>query len=354
MISQFLLRSNFAGLVVLAMLSAQPPAGAADTSAAVARPKSPPTAVWARNQGFLQLRLSPDGKHLAAHLHDADGAGVAVLSLPDMKKVGGFRIEPGRALVDVEWSGNEFLVAALGTDVGPIESPAATGELISFRYDGREPMYVLGDKRRGQKGHQAVWAWIVDPLHDDPLHVLVITKRYDKARSEQSLQKLNIRTSHLVELAMAPTYGSADFVLDASHQVRYVNVNLETDLFRRQTWRREADGSWTPLSSENGLDAKPIALSRDGASLYRMTNRNGGPWCLDRVELVSNKAESLACNPRVDVLDTIAAFDNSREPIAALLEPGRSELRVFATGHPHRELFQLAVDAFPGKRVTVN
>lgn len=340
--------------LLIALLLPMAPARAADAPPTTKPPVAAPTALWARDPGFRELRLSPDGRHLAARIHDADGAGVVVLTLPELKPVGGVKLERDEAIVDFVWSGNEYLVAELGTYVGPIEQSVATGELISFRHDGAELMYVLGHKRAGGRNHSAVLGTLVDPLHDDPLHVLVVTQRYDKARSEQTLQKLNIRTSKLTELAVAPGHGHARFVRDAAGEVRYVTVDRDDAVFVRDIWQREADGGWTPWQDEGaGIDAQPIALSRDGTQLYRHVSRNRGPWCLDRVELASGKVESLACHDRAEVLDLVHAFDGSREPIAAVLEPGRSETRVFASGHPHRELLQLAIGAFPGKRVSV-
>jgi dipeptidyl aminopeptidase/acylaminoacyl peptidase len=346
-------RQTGACVLAATALLASIAATAAEPAPAAAKAASPPTALWARDPGIRELKLAPDGKRLAARVHDPDGAGVIMFSLPGLAVLGVMRMERGRAIVDFHWSGNDLLVAELGSDTGPAESPARTGELISFRYDGSEPMYVLGKHRRGSDHYQPVWGTLVDPLPADPLHVLVITERYDKARSEQSLQKLNIRTGHLVEQAMAPAHGAARFVLDAKRQVRYVNVALEGEIHARGTWRREADGSWSPQTSTDGLDTIPIALGRDGETLYRYVSRKGGPWCLDRIAPAADAAESLACHDAVEVLDTIEAFDGSGEPIAAVLEPGRSEVRVFASGHPHRELLKLAVDAFPGKRVTV-
>lgn len=339
-------------LTVIALLAAS--AGAvADSAPAPAKAASPPTALWARDPGIREVKLSPDGRHLAARIHDPEGAGVVVLGLPGLARVGALRMERGQAIVDFHWSGDELLVAELGTDVGPAESPARTGELISFRLDGSEPMYVLGERLRGSQHFQPVWGTVVDPLPAEPLHVLVLTERYDKARAEQSLQRLNIRTGHLVEQALAPAHGEARFVLDARRQVRYVNIALEGETFARGTWRREADGRWSPQAATPGLDAVPIALGRDGETLYRYVSRSGGPWCLDRVAPGAETAERLACHDTAEVLGTVEAFDGSGEPIAALLEPGHSELRVFASGHPHRELLGLAVEAFPGKRVTV-
>lgn len=344
---------SLAATVLLAAFLHPTRGAAADAGAPASKSLSSSTANWARDPGFRELKLSPDGKHLAARIHDVDGAGVVVLSLPGLKPVGGLRLEPGKGLADFIWSSDEYLVAELATEVGPIESAAATGELVSFRYDGRDRKYIIGHERTGASNYRAVWATLVDPLRDDPNHVLVVTGRYDKARAELSLQRLNIHTSQLYELAMAPIYGDTTFVLDAQRQVRYVHVVPDGATFTQQTWKRESDGQWTALKNVAGVDAKPIALSVDGKALYRITSRDQGPWCMDRVELATDAVEVLACDARAAVLGPIWSFDGSLEPIAAVLEPGRSETRIFPTGHPHRELLKLATDAFPGKQVLV-
>lgn len=336
------------GLLALSALLAPPAIDAADPAPAAVSPKSPPTSIWARNEGIRDLKLSPDGKRIAVRYHDPEGARVAILSVPDLKPLGAIRLDRWKSIVDVHWMSNDQLVAEIGREVGPVESAAPTGELFAFSYTGKNAELLSVDRQR------AIYATIVDPLPaGSPGNILIMTERYDRARSYQSLQRFTPASGRLVELAMAPEYGASHFVLDAKGEVRYVTVHLEGAIFKAKSWRREADGVWTPVPQPTGLTVRPAALSKDGSLLYRLTNRDGGPWCLDRQTLATGAVESLVCNPMYSISNLVLAFDGSDEPIAAVLEPGRSETRVFASGHPDRELLTEVLDAFPGKRVGV-
>lgn len=331
--------------IALAMLLSSRAAPAADAPPIKAQQSSPPTSVWARDPGIRDLKLSPDGTRIAVRYHDPEGARVAMFSVPDLKLLGAIRLDLYKSIVDVHWSGPDRLVAEIGVQAGPIEAAAATGDLFSFRYDGSSA-YMLGVDARS-----AVYASIADPLPNDPENILLVTGRTDRARSYQTLQRFNIRSDHMTELAVAPEYGTPKFLRDAEGKVRYVNVRLESSIFKEKSWRRELDGTWTPMPEEPGATVLPVALSKDGRVLYRYVSRNGGPWCVDRQTLATGVVESLSCDPIHAAGALIRAFDGSREPIAVVTEPGRSETVVFPSGHPDRELLKLALDAFPNKRV---
>ncbi len=333
------------GLLTLSALLVPPAIDAADPAPPAA---SPPTSIWARDPGIRDLKLSPDGKRIAVRYHDPEGARVITLSVPDLKLLGTIRLDRWKSIVDVHWISNDRLVAEIGKEVGPVESAVPTGDLFAFSYTGKNAEMLGVDSR------QPVYATIVDPLPAGGLgNILIMTERYDRARSYQSLQRFALASGRLHELAMAPEYGAAEFVLDAKDEVRYVTVDLDGSIFKARSWRRTPDGSWAPMPEQPGLTVRPAALSKDGSLLYRLTSRDGGPWCLDRQTLATGAVESLVCDPAHSVLHLVPAFDRSREPIAAILEPGRAETRVFTSGHPDRELFAEVLEAFPGKRVIV-
>ncbi|HEY8327445.1 MAG TPA: hypothetical protein VIO59_03210 [Rhodanobacter sp.] len=98
-----------------------------------------PVEDFARHAQLSMPRLSPDGRHLAVNMNDTDGDShaLAVYDVADMSKpVSLLRLPKYELAVGITWVDNTRLVVEKGKQLGSIDKPVATGEVIATDFDG--------------------------------------------------------------------------------------------------------------------------------------------------------------------------------------------------------------------------
>lgn len=321
-----------------------------------------PLEAFAKKNVFTALKLSPDGTMVAALVPGARAGAIAVLSVPELKAVGGVRLTGDQQFVRVWWAGDKRLVAELGFRDGPLDPLSSTGDIVTFDATGRDLRYVIGQQgidgkigsRLGKKTLKRVWATVIDPLIDDPNHVIISSREINTGEDSKAVvSRLDLRTSKLETLAVAPAAGFADFLLDRQGQVRFVSVSAGP--FQYKTWKRDVgQEEWQPLEKEGEFaKAEPVAFAEDGKSVFLASRHFGDRSCLVRQMLDTGALTKVACHEAADLDHTIDAFAIGGEPIAAVFEAGKPETRLLDTGHPNIELLKLLQAAFPGKQIRV-
>ena len=228
--------------------------------------------------------------------------------------------------------------------------------------NGSNLRYLLGQSgsdirlgsRLGRRTHGEVFAHVVDPLIDQPNHVIVATESIGAGEHARAvLAKLDLRNSRLDELAVAPIAGAARFVVDRQGRPRFVAVQV--DAFSVRTWRRDEDGKdWIAIEAPGrNARAAPLALSEDGQTVFLDSREFGPRSCLVRQPLAGGSAEKLACHDQVDLDGVITGFAHGGEPIAAVFEADRPQIVPLATGHHDLELLAMLREAFAGKALTI-
>lgn len=332
-------------------------------SAPLALAAEPPSVEsFAKKLPFSDLKLSPDGSKLAALVTVARSGAIVMLSVPELKQIGGIRLDGEQQFVAYLWASDSQLVAELGRREGPLAPIASTGELVAFNADGSNLRYLLGQggtdvklgSRLGSKTKKRAFAHVLDPLIDDPDHVIVGTREINTGEYSKAVaSRLNLKTSRLEELATAPVAGSASFLLDRDGQPRYVSVDV--DSFASRTWHRApGQKEWQPLEKAGEFSKSlPLAFAEDGKSVFLRSRAFGSRSCLVRQTLDTGELAKLACHAQADLDDVMTSFKPNGEPIAAVFQAGKPETVLLDTGHPDAAVLKLLKDAFPGKQVEI-
>ncbi|MCX7060247.1 MAG: prolyl oligopeptidase family serine peptidase [Gammaproteobacteria bacterium] len=339
-------------LLLLALLPAVHPALAGTA----------PLEAFARHGMLRSLALSPDGGKLAALVENGRSGTIVVLSVPGLQRLGGVTLDGDRQFVDFQWASDERIVTELGFREGPLAAIQSTGELAVIDGNGSNLRYLLGQSgsdirlgsRLGRRTHGEVFAHVVDPLIDQPNHVIVATESIGAGEHARAvLAKLDLRNSRLDELAVAPIAGAAHFVVDRQGRPRFVAVQV--DAFIVRTWRRDEDGKdWIAIEAPgSNARAVPLALSEDGQAVFLESREFGPRSCLVRQPLAGGSAEKLACHDQVDLDGVITGFAHGGEPIAAVFEADRPQIVPLATGHRDLELLAMLREAFAGKALAI-
>lgn len=211
----------------------------------VARDKPPPVedpalVDFVKPRNFSDVRISPDGKHLAGLYFDGRGQGVIVIDIDTMKakvivlpaKVLGYGGDRFETPSGVHWiDANRVAVNFYGRDSQLFEIDGTPGRRLWAHH------YLM---YRDADGKQTDWAMVL--------------RDYDR----QQFARLNIATGEHQDFALGLPGRLEDWAYDAQGEIRVAST-LDTSFWsaksRVTTWYRSGPGAkWQEIDSRSVLD----------------------------------------------------------------------------------------------------
>lgn len=327
------MRLFFSSAALWASVVAMYGAGISSASAAQApvpslAPGRIPAAYFARFPTYEAVRLSPDGRYLAASARVGEEFSLLVLSLPDKKLVSGLRFQHDQVVGHIEWTSNERILIAMARQEEADDAPALTGELFAMNADGSGKDYlfgwqgerVIGTRLAGKAVAEDGFAALEDPLPDDPDHALVtvITSTQRTAdgryysRNFTPLYRMDVHTGKRNKIAEPPMRTPHRYFADAAGRVHMV-IGVGDDYYEPRTYWRLGEAAWQPVPviAER---LEPLRVSRDGRRAYFLAGRSGQKclveWLLPKSVADNTKPLDLLCKPALDMATVYFTADD--------------------------------------------
>ncbi|NUO74224.1 MAG: S9 family peptidase, partial [Frateuria sp.] len=127
-----------------------------------------PVEDFARHPQLSMPRLSPDGKYLALRWDDGRQHALMIYRVEDMSKpVSMLRMPKYELPAGITWVSPTRLVVEKGKELGSIDRPAFTGEIIATDVDGKRQDYLYGyesmyGSRSETRGRDRGWGAVDD------------------------------------------------------------------------------------------------------------------------------------------------------------------------------------------------
>lgn len=349
--------------ILLAFVAA-PPAGASD--AAPAAPAAAPTATakaplaletFLRHPTFKDMKISPDGKHLAATVPmDDDKTILAVFSRETMKPTAFLQIREGEHVDRFVWVSDERLVVSAAIKLGMLDAPMPTGELFGVDADGKRTSTLFGFRVNNEttgsnirrKQQEAASAFLLDTLPGDERHVLIVVQPWDNDGSlPREVRRMNVNSGVTQVVTRAPM-PNAWFLTDGEGNVR-VGYGQQND-GNNQVYVRGADGGEWRLfhdQKEAGYEMYPLAFERGNRTMLASRSRDGAADAVVSVDLATG-AQTDVLDLQADPTRLLVGRDR-RYAYALRSDPGLPRLDFLSTGTPEERLARALVSAFPGQ-----
>jgi dipeptidyl aminopeptidase/acylaminoacyl peptidase len=246
----------------------------------------------ARHAQYERVKISPDGKYLAA---TTVVKGKPMLALVDLVNQKGVMIRPreGNQVVNFWWANAHRVLYTEGTTVSGFDRPFSTGEIFAVNADGTAGELLFGYRAGGNYGGTRVQhreperasAEIVAILRNDENHVLIGVTPWDSGADGAftGVYLMDVRDGSKHQVTTAPIR-NASFVVDNHGVVRFA-YGVDSH-FYPQVYYRDADGqAWTVLfqgSLERDVPY-PQVFSRDDSHVYMSCGAAGKvaalcPW----------------------------------------------------------------------------
>ncbi len=234
-----------------------------------------PLADFVRDDQLRDVQISPDGTYLsdARHLKGEDF--LTVRRMSDRKITNVLKLGSRHRVASYWWMGKDRIVAAFSQQSGSLTQPYLTGELVAMDADsasGRAAKYLFGDRAPGGVFSQTVhlaedsqsrYATIIRTLPQDGHKAIVSLNDYSNPLHPDNgeVDRLDVYSGELEQLAAGPLPGSAEFLTDSAGNPRYAVVADEH--LRPLTFFQEAGkDDWKRLDgTSKSAVIEPLAFS---------------------------------------------------------------------------------------------
>lgn len=310
---------------------------------------------------YEEMKISPDGKRLAAMAYVEGRRYLALLNIETMD-VKTIRAAEGNDLAEFWWVAPNRVVYTLGEKVAGIEQPFGTGELYSVNGDGSSNEmlygYRMGSQQTGSRVKKAVAergsARMIDSLRDDDDNILVATVSWDGSGTEGDFAKvtrMDARTGKRSGVIAVAPIRRAAFLTDHAGRVRFAYGD-DTQGKLQVHYRPDDKAKWELVLDErsSGTRAVPVAFSRDNSTVYWDCASSEGPGGLCTWTEKERGLKRIWTNKQVESTLLVRSLDGL-DVVGVRAMPGRPSLDPLVKGDPTIKLIASMLQQFPGDDV---
>lgn len=313
------------------------------SAAHASAPADIPVKEFWRHTEFEQVRISPDGRHLAATVPDGDTRVLAIFTLSPFKMTGVAKFNDKRQVGAFAWVNKDRVAFTMSDQDGALVRPQPRGELLFMRVDGKDKAAYAG----GNRG-----SLLTRTLRDGSDYVIV-TDYLPSQRQEQAdvvLYKVNAKTGKGQKVAFSPV-PNARFVVSTVGEPRVASGiasygESEVHYFdpRDKSWRR------IHAEKESGLVMDPWVMHGDGKRFYAVVEEATGPSSLYLVSPDGSK-ERVARDDVADPVSYVTSLDG-KEVIAVEFNSTQPKRQYLLPEHADAKLLKSLGQSFPGQIVS--
>ena len=296
-----------------------------------------------RHSEFEQIRISPDGKYLAATVPDEDTRALVIFTRKDRKITGVARFTDKRQVGGFTWVNKERVAFTMSDRQGRLVRPLQRGELLFMRADGKDKAAYAGGRRSTQ---------LTTTLRDGGDYVIVTDYLWSGREDEFDtvLYKVNAKTGKGQKLAFSPV-PNASLVVTADGEARVALGQL--GYHKSEVHYYDADDkSWRKIWSEEepGFTMTPWVMHGDGKRFYASMSEKTGPDGLYLVD-PDGKRELVARDDVSDPATVIMSLDD-KDVLGVVFNSTVPKILWLLPDHPDALILKALHKSFPDQWVS--
>lgn len=278
------------------------------------------------------VRISPDGRHLAATSRQEDRMKLVIFDRATLKPIRSFDPEARGAVEVVSWVSDDRLFVMNSRSGGRVEEAFLEPYVAAVNIDG--------------SGKRVFYERVMDVLVDEPDGILLwrCGRRLHDGCASYVQKADNDGRLKGPRLAKAPAPG-ASFMADNVGRVLVAHARGVDD--HQRLWRKSGD-SWILVNdeAESGVESWPFGVSRDGSAVFLQTQQVRGPDIIERMDATTGARTVVMKDDRLDPAYIVWSADG-REPIGAAYGTGLPRARFWDRDDPDARLMRALERAFP-------
>jgi len=298
-----------------------------------------PVETFIAPDAFADIKISPDGKHLAASVPMEDRSLLVMLDASDMSRVGVLGFKAGVYLNEYEWANGRQIVYSVASRQDRLSAPVVVDALNRVNLDGSDSKQLVPATSYG-------WTFpvqLIDGLRDDDDHVLV---RYGLAGvAEISLDKDRTRI-----IKGRSTLDTPRYIVDNAGDIRFVLGHFGRSRLPRLDQR--VGNGWVVLNDEAASDRvwRVLGFSADNRTAYLAVQETEGPDGLYAFDMATRERTRLLSDEHSDPVDVVRSPQDGAV-VAVRYLGSRPQLGYVQPEHPLAREIRKIERAFKGQSV---
>lgn len=322
---------------------------------------------------YYDVKVSPDGKHLAVSLDVEGKRTLAFLSSNDMSYAGGAKLPRLSEVGEFYWANNERIVMTVLKKEAWREEAIFYGELFATNIDGSLADMIYGYRalherkatgagsRFKRKKRLDGSAALIDLLPSDERSILISSTLWTEGTHPSDTQwkgigerlasvyKLDIYNGQInkkrIGGALVP---HSTFLADNNGQLKIsFGKNTNTELYVR------LDEDWQQVpSSSIGENVKPLTINSTGTHLLTLDNYKQENYSLFALDLASGKYSKIDIGDDADI-SNVETVKNGHDVYALLTSEATPRYIMVNLDSVEAQVFNSMLAVFPGKKVKI-
>ncbi|MBL4674549.1 MAG: S9 family peptidase [Arenicella sp.] len=256
-----------------------------ETLIAQTAPSEIPLLDFVKRSDYLDIKISPDGKHAAARIRENDAVYMFFTRLSDGELIGGVRPGSENEVASMHWASNKRIIYTFAEKRSGYDAAIPTGELFGTDIDNKSNKMLAGfrasDRKVGSKMVSKKDAYathqLLHVLPNDKKNVLIIEYPwsqssggwYDRREKFPVVSKMNVVTGRKTRSETIPYRGARVFANNDG--VVTLATWSDDSVSRKAVYRESKDQPWEDISSS--LDTEnssltPVSINKDGSKIY--------------------------------------------------------------------------------------
>jgi len=317
-------------------------------------------APFIRNDGFVSLKLSPNGEYYAASALLDDRSVLLVIRRSDNQPVARLNLGKGKYVYAFAWVNPTLVMATMAEKIGALDTPLPTANLYTVDAKTQGVDILVGQDVRAMstgthietKKQEEVAASLVDGLPDDDDNVLIAVQPF-QADAYSRVEKMDVHSGKRALVVRSPVR-NAVFSTDHKGVVRFAQGWDRSNV--RKLFYRSGDGAdWKELNNElaDNHAEWPVGFSADDRIAYLEVEQATGPDAIVAFETATGKRTQVFRDAQSDPDYVITTNNGDGVPIGVGLMDGKPRTAFFAEANGEQKLYRSLEAAFAGSAVYV-
>ncbi|MBB6188602.1 alpha/beta fold hydrolase [Rhodanobacter sp. MP7CTX1] len=293
----------------------------------------------ARHAQYKNVKISPDGKYLAATAVVKGQTILALIRLADKK---GNLVTPREDddVINFWWASPTRVVYTVGMPRGGYDQPLATGQLLGVDADGSNPK-ILG------------FANFIATIPDDPNDILVAKFSWDsKVDLDATIQgfayRMDVHNGSLVRITMTPK-SATNFIADHQGHIRFAygeDVKGKVIIYQHPL----TSNGWQEMPKAEQERSFPLRFNNDDSVAYFACSAGSAGHGLCSWDPANDTWKEVWSNPKVEADGLLQGFAEDDAAGVDFMD-GRPGAVLFDNGSAFAKTLVTLMNQFPGESV---
>ncbi len=262
-----------------------------------------PIDYFAKQSQFSSIKLSPDGKHIAAIVPKGNTSNLVVINRKSMKSIIAYGFGNLEYVGSFYWVNNQRLIYTKSYQESYQEKKVSRGEIYAANIDGSKRLQLFGytatkSKIKSKRAMRA-FGKIMHLLPNDPDHILISAKKWDNDYDTPFiLYKVNINNQKRSLISKTPL-GNIKLILDGNGAPVIASGKDREGKSHKYLYLNK---TWQELDKKDPLNKYSLlSVNSDASKLYLKRSIKSHTEGLYEYDFKNKKISLLFNHPVVDI-----------------------------------------------------